>query len=61
VRRGIARSRIEVVMTGGSLRVEVSDSFDVTLTGAVEEVCRGQLAESWVHELGRLRPRRARP
>jgi diaminopimelate epimerase len=48
VRRGIAKSPIEVVMPGGSLRVEVSAEFDVTLTGGVEEVCRGQLAESWV-------------
>src|SRR5262249_38887243 len=48
VRRRIASSPIEVVMPGGSLRVEVTDSFDVTLSGSVEEVCRGQLAESWV-------------
>jgi diaminopimelate epimerase len=47
VRRGIARSPIQVEMPGGSLRVEVSADFDVTLSGAVEEVCRGQIAESW--------------
>ena len=51
VRRGIAESPIEVVMPGGSLSVEVSAAFDVTLMGAVEEVCRGQLAESWVRGL----------
>ena len=51
VRRGIAKSPIEVVMPGGALSVEVSAAFDVTLTGAVEEVCRGQLAESWVRAL----------
>jgi len=60
VRRGIAKSPIRVEMPGGTLSVEVSADHDVTLTGAVEEVCRGQLAESWVRELkGRLR-RRAR-
>jgi len=48
VRRGIAKSPIEVVMPGGALAVEVSPDFDVTLTGAVDEICRGQLAESWV-------------
>jgi diaminopimelate epimerase len=58
VRRGIARSPIEVGMTGGSLRVEVSDAFDVTLTGAVEEVCRGQLAQSWVRAVNGSPPRR---
>jgi diaminopimelate epimerase len=47
VRRGIAQSPIQVEMPGGSLRVEVSADFDVTLSGAVEEVCRGQIAESW--------------
>jgi len=55
VRRGVARSPIEVVMPGGSLQVEVSDAFDVTLSGAVEEVARGQLAESWVRGLDRRR------
>jgi len=48
VRRGVAKSPVEVVMPGGSLRVEVSRDFDATLTGPVEEVCRGQLADSWV-------------
>jgi diaminopimelate epimerase len=64
VRRGIAVSPIEVAMPGGSLSVAVSDSFDVALSGAVEEVCRGQLADSWVRALDggarRLRSRRAR-
>jgi diaminopimelate epimerase len=48
VRRGIARSPIRVEMPGGALAVAVSADYDVALTGAVEEVCRGQLAESWV-------------
>jgi len=48
VRRGVAASPVEVVMPGGSLRVEVSGDFDATLTGPVEEICRGQLADSWV-------------
>jgi diaminopimelate epimerase len=52
VRRGLAQSPIEVVMPGGSLRVEVSDAFDVTLAGPVAEVCRGALAESWVAAQG---------
>jgi diaminopimelate epimerase len=48
VRRGIAKSPIAVVMPGGVLSVTVSADYDVTLAGAVEEVCRGVLAESWV-------------
>jgi hypothetical protein len=38
----------------------VGDAFDVTLTGAVEEVCRGHLAESWVRGLNGIGPRRTR-
>lgn len=53
VRRGIAASPIRVEMPGGALSVEVSADYDVTLTGAVEEVCRGQLAASWVRALRR--------
>ena len=64
VKRGIAKSPIEVVMPGGSLSVQVSASFDVALSGAVEEVCRGQLADSWVRGLDgaarRLRSHKAR-
>jgi diaminopimelate epimerase len=53
VRRGIAKSPIRVEMPGGALEVEVSADYDVTLSGAVEEVCRGQLAESWVRSVAR--------
>jgi len=61
VRRGIAKSPIEVIMPGGVLSVQVGAGFDVTLTGAVDEVCRGQLAESWVRALnGRVRRTRRR-
>jgi diaminopimelate epimerase len=63
VKRGIAKSPIEVVMTGGSLSVGVGASFDVALSGAVDEVCRGELAPSWVRGLDgaarRLRARRS--
>ena len=64
VKRGIAKSPIEIVMPGGSLSVQVSASFDVALSGAVEEGCWGQLADSWVRGLDgaarRLRSRKAR-
>ncbi len=53
VRRGVARSPVDVVMPGGTLRVEVARDWQVTLTGPVEEVCRGQLSDAWVRALGR--------
>jgi hypothetical protein len=48
-------------MPGGSLRVDVSADFDVTLTGAVEEVCRGEIAESWVRASNGIARRRRHP
>jgi diaminopimelate epimerase len=51
VRRGIAKSPLRIDMPGGRLDVEVSDAYDVTLEGPVEEVARGQLAASWVKAL----------
>ena len=58
VRRGIAKSPVEVVMPGGALTVEVGPHFDLTLAGAVDEVCRGQLAESWVWAVNGVARRR---
>ncbi len=59
VRRGVAKSPLQVEMPGGALSVQVSAAFDVMLTGAVEEVCRGQLAEPWVRALNGSAGRRA--
>lgn len=53
VRLGLVKSPVAVRMPGGTLRVEVGDSFDVTLAGPVEEVARGRLAASFVRALAR--------
>lgn len=51
VKRGVVESPVEVSMPGGVLHVEVDADFAITLSGPVEEVCRGQLADSWVRTL----------
>ena len=51
VRLGLAKSPVTVRMPGGSLRVEVSDDYDVTLSGPVAEVAQGWLAASFVRSL----------
>lgn len=53
VRRGHARpGEVEVVMEGGILRVTVTDDYDVTLRGPVQEVMRGELLPGFVEGLG---------
>ena len=51
VKKGIAKSPVRIDMPGGALHVEVGKDYEVTLAGPVEEVARGQLAESWVRGL----------
>ena len=53
VRAGLVKSPVTAKMPGGTLEIEVSDDYDVTLAGPVEEVARGQLAGSFVRKLQR--------
>ena len=53
VRLGLVKSPVSVRMPGGTLRIEVGEDFDVTLSGPVEEVVRGQLGASFVRALQR--------
>jgi diaminopimelate epimerase len=58
IRLGLAASPVTVRMPGGSLRVEVSADWDVTLSGPVAEVARGELSADFVRELRALTPAR---
>jgi len=51
IRLGRAASPVVVRAPGGALRVAVSEAFDVTLEGAVDEVASGVLAASFVRAL----------
>jgi diaminopimelate epimerase len=53
VRLGLLKSPVTVRMPGGVLHVEVSDDFDVTLSGPVEDVARIQLSDAFVRKLAR--------
>ena len=53
VRAGLVKSPVTAHMPGGTLRIEVSDAYDVTLAGPVEEVARGRLADALVRRLSR--------
>jgi diaminopimelate epimerase len=55
VRLGLVASPVRVHMPGGSLRVDVSADFGVTLEGPVAEIARGRLADCFVRMLGRRR------
>ncbi len=51
IRLGLVASPVRVRSPGGSLRVTVSENFEVSLEGAVDEVARGTLAPGFVRAL----------
>lgn len=51
VRLGLVRSPVTVRAPGGSLRIEVSPEFHLTMRGPVAEVARGTLSPSFVRSL----------
>jgi diaminopimelate epimerase len=51
VRLGLLRSPVRAVMPGGSLDVEVSDDYEVTLAGSVDAVAEGRIARAFVRQL----------
>jgi diaminopimelate epimerase len=53
IRAGLVESPVTARMPGGTLRIEVADDYDVTLSGPVEAVGRGQLADAFVRKLQR--------
>ena len=51
VRLGLVQSPVTVTMPGGTLRVEVTKDFQLTMKGPVAEVARGTLSPSFVRGL----------
>ena len=51
IRLGLVASPVAVRAPGGTLRVTVSERFDVTLEGSVDEVASGVLAPAFVRSL----------
>src|SRR6185436_11812557 len=63
VRIGLVKSPVTVNMPGGTLTIEVSPDFNLTMKGPVAEVARGSLSPSFVRsltEVPHLARRRAR-
>jgi len=55
VRLGLLRSPVRARMPGGSLVVEVSDDYEVTLAGPVDAIAEGRLARALVRQLSAAR------
>jgi diaminopimelate epimerase len=53
VKNGLTDRRVTVESPGGELGVAVAESWDLTLTGPVSEICRGALSDDLVHSLQR--------
>jgi diaminopimelate epimerase len=51
VRLGLVKSPVTVKMPGGTLNIEVSQDFSLTMKGPVAEVARGALSPSFVRAL----------
>lgn len=51
VRLGLVKSPVTVKMPGGTLNIEVSQDFSLTMKGPVAEVARGTLSPSFVRSL----------
>jgi len=51
IRLGLVSSPVLARSAGGRLRVRVSEHFEVTLEGALDEVARGTLAPDFVRAL----------
>jgi diaminopimelate epimerase len=51
VRLGLVKSPVTVKMPGGTLNIEVSQDFSLTMKGPVAEVARGALSPSFVRGL----------
>ena len=51
VRLGLVKSPVAVKSPGGTLHIDVSASYDLTMKGPVSEVARGVLSPSFVRDL----------
>ena len=52
VRLGLVESPVTVQAPGGDLQIEVSDDFDLTMKGPVEEVATGSFLPAFIRSLG---------
>ena len=53
VKLGLVEAPVKVRAPGGSLDIDVSDDYELTMTGAVAEVARGSFSSSFVKSLAK--------
>jgi diaminopimelate epimerase len=53
VKNGLTDRMVTIESPGGALAVSVADTWDLTLTGPVSEICRGRLSEELLQEASR--------
>ena len=53
VKNGITDRTVTIESPGGALAVSVADTWELTLTGPVSEICRGRLSEDLLRGLSR--------
>ncbi len=51
MRLGLVKSPVAVKAPGGTLHIDVSASYDLTMKGPVSEVARGVLSPSFLRDL----------
>ena len=49
---GWCESPVTIHLAGGDLRVELDEGFRARLTGPAQEICRGEVAEELIAEVG---------
>lgn len=48
VKRGITDRKLQIIMPGGTLYIEISENWNIKMTGEVEEICTGTLSEELI-------------
>ncbi len=50
VKRGITDKDVNIIMPGGTLKISISDNWDIKMTGEVQEICSGILSEELIKQ-----------
>lgn len=48
---GLLKNKVNLLMPGGELQVEIKDDWSLFLTGPVEEICRGKLSDGFFERI----------
>ena len=51
VKRGLTENKLTIKMPGGNLKIEISDDFDLRMTGEVREIASGVLSPEIIEDL----------